>query len=309
MNTTTNTPDTFTHDPFMGRDLPNVLDRVKAPISLDVNGTVIPNVHAVENYNYTGAVELFDGNGDSVGIVERDTYVELVGPVEVLDAPSEVIAYTTRDGEMLCADHGARYDIGTDDGYVSPVFRGQDLDTVEYCSHYWQAGDRGHSFCGSCGTDVEPKGHPDSGFAGNLFCCDNCDASAVYVDGEGYVYTELDAAPDTYRVEVTGVTITYRTNLDGSTRVNAVRDGAPSRFTSTRAYVAFVDLDPSSGVLLALDLSWEGAHSEAVCYFEDVLIERGDFDSFEDARAYLSESLQLLRVDLDAVTFTRGNGR
>ena len=315
MSETMNVPEAGTElHPFDARDLPNVLDRVVTPVTVDINGDHVL-IESAYSHSWGSHAVLTDGSEMSV---DNSLMVELIGPVGVLDADRSVLAYVTRDGEVLCADHGARWDIGVTDGYVSPVFDGSHLDAVEYCSHVWAAGDRGHSFCGSCGTHVEPKGHPDSGFVGDLFSCDNCSEKAVYVDGAGYEHVDgFDNVTDTHTVEVKGSAV-HRALSDMALSITAVVDITPYRFTSTRGYVCYLDDDPSAGRLLVLDDAWDSAYEEAETFFDGAMqrvvadVIRGDAidpdtaegqEAVEAVEADFRAALQVVRVDLDAVTF------
>jgi hypothetical protein len=299
---------------FDARELSNVLDRVVTPITLDINGEHF-SIRSAYSHSWGTHAVLTD---DTEMSIDNALMVELIGPVDVLDADDGVLAYVTRDGEMLCADHGARWDIGLSDGFVSPVFDASHLDAVEYCSHVWHAGDRGHSFCGTCGTHTEPKGHPDSGFVGDIFQCDHCSEKAVFIDGEGYVHVEgFEDVTEGYNVEVKGSAVHRALSSTGLT-ITAVTDATPYRFTATRGFVCFLDDNPSAGRLLVLGSSWDDANEEAEEHFDGTLqrvvadvieLEKLDVDTaegmqaVEDVEADFRASLQVVRVDLDAVTF------
>lgn len=306
-------------DPFDARDLVHVLDRVETPVLVDVDGAVV-EVHAVEPNHYNDMIQLFDGDNDFIASVKGSTQVELFGPVTVLDAPSEVVAYGTRDGELLCADHGAPFDFGVTDGAVYPLLDGQGLEAVEHCSH-WNGRDGGHSFCGQCGTHFEPAGHPDSPFAGPFVFCDNCSTRSVYVDGAGYRYCHemdgFDSLPSDLAVTVSDVpgyaypfgwTSSFDPKPSGT--VDAVRDASTlNRFgMNTSFFVAWVDDVPTAGVLLVLDTSGSSAWDEALDHFDTVLDEAldgvTDEDEADDIRSDFRASVQCVRVARDAVEVT-----
>lgn len=262
---------TIQHDPFDARDLPNVLDRVATPVTIEVDNG--------EQYTIDGAtlrwsgsavdVDLGPQGGGTITLDPNDT-VEFIGTVTVLDAPDDVVAYVTRDGEMLCADHGAPYDIGiTDDGFVHPLFNGADLEAVEYCS----AGpDRGHSFCGTCGTDLQTtRGAHDRDVEGPFAHCWNCHATSVFVDGNGFEHVNgFGSVLDTHNVTVTGIAADFQTGLDGELRITAVdADYAPSLMRTLRTFVAWQASSPWHGALLIVCESHDEASEVADLWAEE----------------------------------------
>ena len=324
------------HDPFDARDLVHVLDRVVSPVTveyLDGDGFVRVTAYAVERNHYNDSVDLFDANDDHIQTLSGYAQVELVGPVTVLDAPDEVKAYYC-NGDLLCADHGAPFDIGVSDGAVSPIFDG--LDAVEYCSH-WNGRDGGHSFCGQCGTHFEPAGHPDAPFAGPFVFCDNCSTRSVYVDGIGYRWIGFacDGFEDTpahwnVRVTLDGdavntttwskVTTTPVYPFGWSSRlspvpsgvVDAVQDASGRRFSASWGFVCYLDDNPSAGTVLILSESAGTAWEYAVDFdpfvhaLEDALDGVTDEDEADGIRSDHQASLQMIRVRLsDAVEVTR----
>lgn len=290
--------------PFDARDLVNVVDRVETPFRIDVNGGVI-DVHHVERYSW--GTEVFT-DADHVERFNLDdaVMIELVGPVAVLDADDDVIAYTTRDGELLCADHGAVHDIGVEDGYVHPVFRGQraELDAVEWCGH----GHPGHSFCGACGTTLEgTRGAHDRDIEGHFARCWNCDTTSVYVDGEGYswvsdIYGFADVL-NRHTVEVYGPTVTYQTDLNGYTKITHVIDEAPSLMRELKCFVSWQEARPYDGVILTLSDSWESADEAAMDYWRDELLPADDFPADDDEAADFRADFRTVEVPADQVWF------
>lgn len=302
------------HDLFDARDLVHVLDRVVTPVTVEApNGDGYKRhlVHSVEANYYNDSVQLFDADDDHIETLSGYAQVELVGPVTVLDAPADVIAYVG-DGELLCADHGAPFDIGVSDGAVSPVLDGQnDLEAVEFCSH-WNGVDGGHSFCGQCGEHFEPAGHPDAPFAGPFVFCDNCSTRSVYVDGIGYRYChEMDgfnSLPTDLEVRVAldadariypfGWSSILHPTPTGS--VDAVVDASGRRFSASWGFVCYLDDDPSAGVLLVLSESTNNAWDEAVEHFEGALESAlegvTDDDEAEGIRSDHRAALQMIRV-------------
>jgi len=320
MSETMNDPEAGTElHPFNVLDLPNVLDRVETPIQLQFGSDVLDIVKGWFRWSGSSVDVLL--TDDQTMSLDGSVMVELLGPVEVLDADREVLCYHTRDGEVLCADHGARWDIGVTDGDVYPILKdnGDGIEAVGYCSHVWAANDRGHSFCGSCGTPVEPKGHPDSGFVGEMFECWNCRAHAVYVDGAGWQHVDgFDYVTEGHNVTIKGSAV-HRELSDTPLTITAMVDATPYRFTSTRGYVCYLDVAPYEGRVLVLDSSWDGANDEAESHFDEVrerwvaeVIEAESIDTstaegleaVEAVEADFRAALQVVRVDLDAVEFT-----
>lgn len=206
---------------------------------------------------------------------------------------TEIIAYTY-NSELLCAEHGKALDNGEDDG-AYPIFCGNtEFNAVECCSN----GANAHMFCMTCGTDLDfTKGAQDGDANGHFSRCWNCHTESVYVDGSGRERAGSDGrwadALSTHTVQVYGPTITYQTGIDGYTTVTAVADTASPVMHRLKAYVVFLESDPSSGTLLMLANDWEDAYSEGTDYFEDLTGE--DFDR---------EDLQCCEVLTDQVWFS-----
>lgn len=312
MNThLTNTPDTFEHGPFQASDLPNVLDRVETPVHI-LDGDTVVRVYGVNR-----DLSAFDENGNHNYTFDRSCTVELFGAVHVLDAPDGVKFYTTRDGELLCAEHGAMFDIGTDDGSVYPVFDADmfEWSAVEYCG----SGQHGHSFCTCCGSDLDPDD-----ISAVLARCENCSTESVYVDGRGFSWTDgWGSMLDAHNVEVRPSTVTAPcppTDLNGFTRVDRVEDVSGTDPNRVRFFLAFLDDDPSAGCTLILSAArsftadaWECAWEAAVDVFEvdEVDPDAVDIDpddnpvaAVEEIRADQRAALQLVEVDRDRVTVT-----
>lgn len=298
------------HDEFFARDLPNVLDRVETPVLVMVNDNDVLHVHSADR-RWSGSVVEVTLHGSDVEVVlDAFDRVEFFGPPTVLDADDDVVAYMA-EGELLCARHGAPMDIGVDDGPVSPILRddGSNLDAVEWCSHHWSHSEHGHSFCGTCGEDLQtmPGAH-DREVEGPFARCSNCDTSSVYVDGDGFHFVNgFGEATESHAVEVKGVTVTYVTDLNGFTKVDRVdADNVPwGPIRTLRAYVAWVDLDPSAGVTLILCESDDEAIETADDHFERV-DDLGSYpeDEREGVQADQRASIRVERVPVDAVTFT-----
>jgi hypothetical protein len=268
MNTTNES--TIQHDPFDARDLPNVLDRVVTPVTIEVNGEQY-SVQAADIMWSGRVVHVFCGigpDGDVEVHLDPTDTVELIGTVTVLDAPVDVIAYVG-NGELLCADHGAPFDIGTEDGAVSPIFDGQHLDAVEWCP---AGADHGHSFCGTCGTYLETtRGAHDRDLEGPFARCWNCDATSVYVDGNGFEHVNgFGDVLDTHNVTVTGIAADFQTGLDGVLRITAVdADYAPSLMRTLRTFVAWQSSSPWNGALLIMCETFEEASEVADLWAEE----------------------------------------
>src|SRR4029079_7041635 len=128
--------------PFNVLDLPSALDRARGPIELQLGGDVLDIVTGWRRWGGAWVDVLL--TDDRTMSLDGSVMVEFIGPVDVLDADRDVLYYHTRDGEVLCADHGARWDIGVTDGDVYPIFKenGDGVEAVEYCSHRWAPGDR-----------------------------------------------------------------------------------------------------------------------------------------------------------------------
>jgi hypothetical protein len=311
---TTPKPEAIDHGAFNVRDLPNIADRVEVPFAIEMNDEVL-TIHAAYRTSWGSSVEVETGDavGDLVTMnLDGSCMAEFADSPTVLDAPDEVIAYTTRDGEILCADHGAPFDIGVDDGAVYPLFSGQgaNLDAVEYCS----AGtDHGHSFCGSCGTYLETlKGSPGRDVEGPFSRCSSCDTTSVYVDGEGFQYVDgFGSILETMTATVRGVSAYCQTNLDGTTRIREVNaDNAPFGYynglQALRAYVAWLEPDPSSGMVLIICESDEEAFETADEWAEEKL-DTSDAADEEEAESMLSDhraDTRVVRVDVDKLDFS-----
>lgn len=315
----TNTPDTFEHGPFQASDLPNVLDRVETPVHI-LDGDTVVRVYGVNR-----DLSAFDENGNHNYTFDRSCTVELFGAVHVLDAPDGVKYYCTRDGDIVCAEHGAPFDIGVEDGAVWPVFDVDmsDRSAVEYCSG---SGQHGHSFCTCCGSGIDPDD-----MSAVLARCWNCHTESVYVDGHGFSWTDgWGSMLDAHNVEVRGVTVTYRTDLNGSTRIDRVEDVSGTDPTRVRFFLAFLDDDPSAGCTLILSAArsftadaWDCAWETAVDLFEVDEVDPDDLDAdevdpdgpdaddptprelqAEEIRADQRAALQVVEVDRDRVTVT-----
>lgn len=291
--------------PFDARDLVNVVDRVETPFRIDVNGDVI-DVHHVERYSW-GTEVFTDADHVERFNLDHAVMIELVGSITVLDADDDVIAYNTRDGERLCADHGAPFDIGVEDGDVYPILRGQSgdaLDAVEWCSHTWSHGQHGHSFCGTCGTDLQmtPGAH-DRDFQGHFNYCWNCHTSSVDVDGHGAVWCDgFGSVLDVCTVEVCGPTITYQTDLNGHTKITHVIDDSPRLMRELKCFVSWQEARPYDGVILTLSDSFEDADEQALDYALDALDDDDrptDDDEMSDYRA----DFRTVEVPADQVWF------
>ena len=296
--------------PFVARELPSVLDRVETPVLVEVNGREV--LHAASARTLWGsAVEVTFGGSGEVVVLDAFDAVGFFGPPTVLDAPDGVIAYVG-DGELLCADHGAPFDIGVEHGDVSPIFEhdGSNLDAVEWCSGTHNRD--GHSFCGSCGEYMETtKGAHDREVEGPFARCSNCDTTSVFVDGEGFQYVNgWNYATESHAVEVNGVDIPYRSDLDGTTRVDVIdADNAPGTWTPLRkmqAFVAWIDLDPSKPTMMILAESIDEADETADYYFEVEHFDASaaaDENEAEEMLAHFRASITVQRVDVEAITF------
>lgn len=202
------------------------------------------------------------------------------------------------EGDLFCAEHGAEL-ITDPDNEGLLTNNGAGLDPVEYCAGYSIHG--GHSFCGACGQDIEPKGHPDTGFVGNLFVCDNCASTAVYVDGAGY--QRVDSwGDDILTTHNATVPMVDHNGLSHKNEwsIDHIIDSAPRATHRTRFFVAFLDSNPSAGYFLILSDSWDDAWDNAVIALvddnEDVLSD----EDYDDTVAMLT----VREVKGDAVEFS-----
>lgn len=312
MNThLTNTPDTFEHGPFDARDLPNVLDRVETPVHLIVEDTTYRVFSVDARYSYS-TFDLCDENGNVLITVDETDTVELFGAVHVLDAPDGVKFYNSTDGPR-CVEHGCMYDIGltSTETDIWPVLDADMHETaaVEYCG----SGRDGHSFCTCCGSGIDPDDTSPV-----LARCWNCHTESVYVDGHGFSWVNgWGDMLDAHNVEVCGVTVTYRTDLNGSTRIDRVEDVSGTDPNRVRFFLAFLDNDPSAGCTLILSAetfgstAWNVAYDTAADLFEVDEVDPESIDpddnppaAVEEIRADQRAALQLVEVDRDRVTVT-----
>lgn len=208
------------------------------------------------------------------------------------EANTEGVLAFLFNAAMYCADHGRVLPHGEDgDDYAYPVFESSELSAVEYC-------DRGHSFCGNCGSDLDEKGSQDADLKGHFARCWNCANESVYVDGEGYVgvYRWADVL-DHLKVQAYGVTADLQTDSNGYTTVDAVTDLSGTTVRTLKAFLAFLPHDPAEGNILFLvngdpDAAWNEAHEEAVDHFGG------------DQNENIREDVTLAAVALDQVWFT-----
>lgn len=271
---------------FHARDLESVLDRHVLPVTV-----VLPDyfrcndVHGVTVWHAFDNVDLLDAAGDHITTIKGSDMVELSDDAVIKDeAPKGIIAYGC-DGDLLCADHGAPLDDGTPDGAVWPIFGENDLSPVEYCSGHE------HSFCTVCGTDLQTtRGAHDRDVEGPFARCWNCDTCSVYVDGEGFQYVNgFGELLDTHTATVQGVTAYCQTNIDGTTKVDAINaDNVPLLMRELKAYAAWCDADPSAGLLLILAESDEDAGEVADEWTEEAA-DTDDAEDEDDLQAMLSD--------------------
>jgi hypothetical protein len=301
------------------RDLPSVFDRVSLPVDVEVSRDRVVFTASDTAPVFGDMVHLIDANGAVIVTLDGSEEVEVLDPT-MLDAPNGVVAYVVEDG-LLCPEHGAVFDTGTDDG-AYPIIRGNpgssDLPMLEYCGHVEDGRTHGHGFCTSCGSYVDAvHGYADSSTVGHLFRCDSCDDHGVYVDGFGYSFTSsFEDIPDSYNVEVYGVDIMYRTDQIRYTRVDRVMSDAPRRFGYTRTFVTFLDLDPSAGTVLIVTDSWNTATDMAdeafeenldaflSTYIPDATEEDAVAEEVEDIRSDHRASIMVIEVPTDQVWFT-----
>lgn len=275
--------------------------------------TVMPSLsYGVSYYVLTSpdGVEVYDD--PSLAWADTDYYVSrgadrgavtlvkrsFEGDESLFPRPTDGVLAWIGEGELFCADHGA--DLITDpDNEGLLANNGAGLDPIEYCAGYSIHG--GHAFCGECGQDIEPKGHPDSGLVGNLFICDNCASAAVYVDGADY--QRVDSwGDDILSAHNATVPMVDHNGLSHKNEwsIDHIIDSAPRVTHRTRFFVAFLDLDPSAGFFLILSDSWDDAWDNAVIALvddnEDVLSD----EDYEDAVA----ALQVREVKGDTVVFS-----
>lgn len=275
--------------------------------------TVLPSLsYGVSYYVVTSrdGVEVFEDASDAWA--DLDFYVSrgadrgavtlvrrsFEGDESLFPRPTDGVLAWVGEGDLFCAEHGS--DLITDpDNEGLPSNNGAGLDPVEYCSGYSIHG--GHWFCGECGQDVEPKGHPDSGLVGNLFICDSCATAAVYVDGAGY--ERVDSwGDDILAAHNATVPMVDHNGLSHKNEwsIDHIIDSAPRVTHRTRFFVAFLDLDPSAGYFLILSDSWDDAWDNAVIALvddnEDVLSD----EDYDDTVAMLT----VREVKGDTVEFT-----
>lgn len=306
-------PEAIDHGAFSVRDLPNIADRVEVPFAIEMNDEVI-TIHAAYRTSWGTSVEV--ETGDAVGDLQTmnldgSCMAEFADSPTVLDAPDEVVAYATRDGEIVCADHGAPFDVGVEDGAVYPIFSGQgaELDAVEYCS----AGpDRGHSFCGTCGTYLETtKGAPGRDVEGPFARCSTCDTTSIFVDGEGFQYVDgFESILETMTATVRGIGVTYQTDINGETRITEVNaDNAPFGYynglQSLQAYVAWQDSDPSSGTVLILCESHHEASETADEWAEEKLdLSQYAVEEYDEVVSDHRADTVVCRIDVEKLDFS-----
>jgi hypothetical protein len=297
-------------DFFPARDLDSVLSRHRLPVTvMTVMDVRYEGVHAVSSC-YSDMIHLLDGEDVVLVTLDGADMICLSEDAVVLeDAPDGVLAYGC-DGEILCARHGAPMDHGIPDGDVWPIFGdgGDDLAPVEYCTHVWDAGDRGHSFCGSCGQDLEmARGAHDRDVEGPFTRCWNCGTTSVYVDGEGYSWVDgFKNILTTHEATVRGIEAYCQTDLNGETRVSAINaDNVPHDMLNLKIYAAWQDLDPSVGTLLILAEDEDEAEEVADEWSQEQ-VDLSEFpeDEHEGVLSDQQAGLQVRTVDIGKVDFS-----
>lgn len=297
-------------DFFPARDLDSVLDRHRLPVTvLTVMDVRYESVQAVSSC-YSDMIHLLDSEDVVLATLDGADMICLSEDAAVKeDAPKGVLAYGC-EGELLCARHGAPLDQGIPDSGIWPIFGdgGNDLSPVEYCTHVWDAADRGHSFCGSCGEDLEmTRGAHDRDFEGPFTRCWNCGTTSVYIDGEGYAWVEdFGAILDSHEVTVRGLDAYCQTGLNGETRITAINaDNVPRDMLNLKAFVAWQDIDPSVGTLLILAEDEDEAGEVADEWTEDLVnLSEVAEDEYEDVLSDQRAGLQLRTVDIEKVDFS-----
>lgn len=227
-----------------------------------------------------------------------------------VNATDNVIAYAdTQYGELLCADHGAERDAliaanpeNGDEDRLFPTMTWESIDgaVIEWCG-------AGHSFCMSCGTDLDTiKGSQDADVNGHFGRCHNCGTESVYVDGIGYSFANSwTDVLDTHKVQVYGITATYQTDLNGYTTVTTVLDEHAGPMRTLCAYAGFMPSDPSAGVVLVLGTDVDEATDVATEHFIGADADANSGDG--DAVRYVTDDVVLVQVPTDQVWFaTKG---
>lgn len=249
------------------------------PVHVDFKTSRAWNLSAVEWHDMVTAVDA--------------AFAFLANPYNT-EANTEGVLAFSFNAAKYCVDHGKVLPHGGEgDDYAYPTHStdAHELSAVEYC-------DRGHSFCGNCGTDLDGQGSQDADIKGHFARCWNCHEEAVYVDGEGYscVYRWADVL-DRLKVQAYGVTADFQTDSNGYTTVDAVTDLSGTTVRTLRAFLAFLPHDPAEGNILLLvngdpDAAWSEAHEEAVDHFGG------------DQNENIREDVTLAAVALDQVWFT-----
>lgn len=212
---------------------------------------------------------------------------------------TDILAYTY-NGELLCAEHGAKYDNGEDDG-AYPIFADtSEFCAVEYCSAMENGQHLGHSFCMSCGADVDAaRGSHDADVNGHFARCWNCGTESVYVDGAGYdrlagMGRWADVL-ETHKVQVYGVPTGAGADQNGYTSITAVLDEAGRTMHRLCSFAVYLEHSPVDGCVLVLANSWDEAYDAGAEHFTDEVAA----DEVDDIRA----DVQCWRVSTDQVWF------
>lgn len=225
-----------------------------------------------------------------------------------LSDTADVLAWSY-EASIFCADHGAvlpeaHDELNPEGAYPVLSLSGYDLNAVEYCDH-------GHSFCGSCGFDMDTtRGSQDADVNGHFARCWNCSTESVYIDGEGFVsvYRWSDMF-DTLTAEayVSVPTAPFPPAFQDYAKLSAVVDESGTNVRTLCAFLAWIDDDPSAGTILIMvngesfdDYGVDTADSAALDYFA----EHADVDDYDSPEASdFRASVQLMRVPTDQVWF------
>lgn len=271
---------------FRASDLPNRIDRVVTPVTVEVeNGYNVDTYEAVSAVDHRHYVQLGIGNYDGVTL-DSDTWVRFIDPV-YRDAPKGCVAYGTSDG-FLCPEHGAPLDHGVEDDDVWPMFNVDQCESaaVEWCNHGAHVRD-GHHFCTCCGSGMDPDE-----VSGPFARCWNCSTESVFVDGFGYSWTgKWSDMLDAHNVEVRKAGDPV---LSNGVTVSAVEDAAGTDSRLVKLFAAWLTSDPSTVLLVLATAGYDvtvEARDAAVAWF--------DYESDDVDEATVTRRVRIVEVDRD----------
>jgi hypothetical protein len=220
-------------------------------------------------------------------------------------------------GELLCVEHAERFvkmlrderaadedsEPLSDEDLPSAVFNHDSAESVLYCGFVEDGHNFGHSFCGSCGSDVDgPEIH------GPFARCWNCATESVFVDGIGFVFAGSGSGSwsDVLSCETVEVTSGIVPLMSTITDVLDISGTNPA---AMRVFVGFHDLDPSLGLWLVLsDESWSATYESLVDELRERLSDQDDEPADEDEESDFRAGIRLVTLERpsDQLVFTTG---